>query len=329
MPMVLSVLLITLYSIGIASELIECDERCGDVISYMLGRTIIFRDLDCATDYARASGYRVKIVTLDGQVINAGGSFTGGSNKRNSGMLTRAQEIQRFAEEAAALEVKLRAASDREKKIAEESAELRDRLGELKQNLSVLDTMLGAENTQNALLRSQIDADKESLIGQQEALEALGAESKRDDDECEALRRELSESETAAQRCREMLASTAEEHERLNRDIARALDRVSAQLIRINSAEKDIEATLLHKKICSSYHPFAAFRVQKKSVAYHQPSGCLSYIRSPVTASLFNLITSSTGFTISYCINFFNYFFKKYTFCIISTIFHIINRAVI
>lgn len=229
--------------IGIASELIECDERCGDVISYMLGRTIIFRDLDCATDYARASGYRVKIVTLDGQVINAGGSFTGGSNKRNSGMLTRAQEIQRFAEEAAALEVKLRAASDREKKIAEESAELRDRLGELKQNLSVLDTMLGAENTQNALLRSQIDADKESLIGQQEALEALGAESKRDDDECEALRRELSESETAAQRCREMLASTAEEHERLNRDIARALDRVSAQLIRINSAEKDIEAT--------------------------------------------------------------------------------------
>ena len=229
--------------IGIAAELIECDERCGDVISYMLGRTIIFRDLDCATDYARASGYRVKIVTLDGQVINAGGSFTGGSNKRNSGMLTRAQEIQRFAEEAAALEVKLRAASDREKKIAEESAELRDRLGELKQNLSVLDTMLGAENTQNALLRSQIDADKESLIGQQEALEALGAESKRDDDECEALRRELSESETAAQRCREMLASTAEEHERLNRDIARALDRVSAQLIRINSAEKDIEAT--------------------------------------------------------------------------------------
>lgn len=229
--------------IGIASELIECDERCGDVISYMLGRTIIFRDLDCATDYARASGYRVKIVTLDGQVINAGGSFTGGSNKRNSGMLTRAQEIQRFAEEAAALEVKLRAASDREKKIAEESAELRDRLGELKQNLSVLDTMLGAENTQNALLRSQIDADKESLIGQREALEALGAESKRDDDECEALRRELSESETAAQRCREMLASTAEEHERLNRDIARALDRVSAQLIRINSAEKDIEAT--------------------------------------------------------------------------------------
>ena len=229
--------------IGIAAELIECDERCGDVISYMLGRTIIFRDLDCATDYARASGYRVKIVTLDGQVINAGGSFTGGSNKRNSGMLTRAQEIQRFAEEAAALEVKLRAASDREKKIAEESAELRDRLGELKQNLSVLDTMLGAENTQNALLRSQIDADKESLIGQREALEALGAESKRDDDECEALRRELSESETAAQRCREMLASTAEEHERLNRDIARALDRVSAQLIRINSAEKDIEAT--------------------------------------------------------------------------------------
>ncbi|MFR3309802.1 MAG: hypothetical protein ACLTTQ_04235, partial [Christensenellales bacterium] len=60
--------------IGIAAELIECDERCGDVISYMLGRTIIFRDLDCATDYARASGYRVKIVTLDGQVINAGGS---------------------------------------------------------------------------------------------------------------------------------------------------------------------------------------------------------------------------------------------------------------
>lgn len=229
--------------IGVASELIGCDERCANVISYMLGRTLIFRDLDSATDYARASGYRVKIVTLDGQVINAGGSFTGGSNKRNSGMLTRAQEIQRFAEEAAALEVKLRASDERAEKIAAESAELRDRLGELKQNLSVLDTMLGAENTQNALLRSQIDADKKNYEKQRESLDALSAESKRDDDECEAIKRELSESDKAAGQCREALAASAEEHERLNRDIARALERVSAQLIKINSAEKDIEAT--------------------------------------------------------------------------------------
>lgn len=229
--------------VGVASELIECDERCSGVISYMLGRTVVFRNLDSATEYARASGYRIKLVTLDGQVINAGGSFTGGSNKHNSGMLTRAQEIQRYSDEAAGLEVKLRAADQRAEKIGAEVAQIRDRLGELRQNLSVLDTMLSAENTQTALLRSQIESDRESYARQQEAIEALGAEKQKGDDECEAIKRELAETEALKAQSEALLAGIREEHERLNREISKALERVSAQMIKITSAEKDIEAT--------------------------------------------------------------------------------------
>lgn len=75
----------------------------------MLGRTVVFDNLSNATECARSMGYRVRIVTLDGQLINAGGSFTGGSTKRDSGMLTRAQEIARFEGEAEKIGIELTA----------------------------------------------------------------------------------------------------------------------------------------------------------------------------------------------------------------------------
>ena len=59
----------------------------------MLLRTVVFDNIDNASDAAKSLKYRVKIVTLDGQVINAGGAFTGGSAKRDSGILSRLNSI--------------------------------------------------------------------------------------------------------------------------------------------------------------------------------------------------------------------------------------------
>lgn len=80
--------------IGIASELCTYERKFYPVISNLLGRTLIFDSLDHASDVAKKSGYSLRIVTLDGQIINAGGSFTGGSAKRDSGILTRSIEIE-------------------------------------------------------------------------------------------------------------------------------------------------------------------------------------------------------------------------------------------
>lgn len=82
--------------VGIASQLVSCDTAYTGIKDSLLGRTAVAQELDSAVKIAKATGYRFRIVTLDGQVVNAGGSLTGGSLARNSGLLSRTAEIERI-----------------------------------------------------------------------------------------------------------------------------------------------------------------------------------------------------------------------------------------
>lgn len=79
--------------VGVASELCSCDEKYKNIKSSLLGKIVVVEDLNSAATIAKKYGYRFMIVTLDGQVINAGGSFTGGSMNKKSGLLSRETEI--------------------------------------------------------------------------------------------------------------------------------------------------------------------------------------------------------------------------------------------
>ncbi len=85
--------------IGIASDLVECDKKYLEIVKYLLGAVIVAEDIDYATAIAKNQGYRVKVVTLDGQVVNPGGSLTGGSVAKNSGILSRSNDIKAIEEE--------------------------------------------------------------------------------------------------------------------------------------------------------------------------------------------------------------------------------------
>ncbi len=86
--------------VGLANELISCDSKYDVIASSLLGEIVIADNIDSAVSIARKFGYRFKIVTLDGQIVNAGGSMTGGSLSKNAGLLSRAGEIKRLREEA-------------------------------------------------------------------------------------------------------------------------------------------------------------------------------------------------------------------------------------
>ena len=86
--------------IGTADKLCAYDKKFENVISSLLGRTLVFDNIEHATVMARAQKYKVRVVTLDGQQINAGGSFTGGSVKQGGGVLSRADEIKRLSADA-------------------------------------------------------------------------------------------------------------------------------------------------------------------------------------------------------------------------------------
>ena len=82
--------------VGIASELVSADQRYRGIVENLLGRIVIVQDIDAAINMANKYRNRFKIVTLDGQVMNPGGSMTGGSVNKEAGILSRANELEKL-----------------------------------------------------------------------------------------------------------------------------------------------------------------------------------------------------------------------------------------
>ena len=173
--------------IGRADKLVASDSKYRGIIEWLLLRTLVFDNIDTASEAAKKLGYKVKIVTLDGQVINAGGSFTGGSAKRDSGILSRlttindltataeklAAEIARLAKEANLLETEISEAKDIAKN-AEQDKELLLTLS--RSQFAALDNA-NAKYNANLEILEKLKADYQNLANQQtradEEIEAL------------------------------------------------------------------------------------------------------------------------------------------------------------
>ncbi|MBC2870332.1 chromosome segregation protein SMC [Bittarella massiliensis] len=110
--------------VGVASELVDCDERLRPIAENLLGRTAVVEDLDTAVALAKAFGYRFKVVTLDGQVVNAGGSLTGGSLSKTTGVFSRESELTALREGAAKQQARLAELTGEERELREELARL-------------------------------------------------------------------------------------------------------------------------------------------------------------------------------------------------------------
>ena len=159
--------------VGIASHLVQFDGKYQNIFNNLLGRTVVVEDMDCGIAMARKYKNAFRIVTLDGQVINRGGSMTGGSTNRSAGVLSRAAELEKLNGRAAAMHAKLESA-----KAAEEAAnrELAAAQYELEtaesQRRTAEDEVLRLEGIKNhfdILLRS-LRENLENLEGELESL---------------------------------------------------------------------------------------------------------------------------------------------------------------
>jgi chromosome segregation protein len=116
---------------GIASELVEFDEKYQKVFNSLLGSTVIIDNIDNAVEFSKATGYMVKIVTLDGDVISPQGSMTGGSRKDTGvGLLGRDREIEELKGSLAALKADIENLTKKSENIREESSAQSDLLNE-------------------------------------------------------------------------------------------------------------------------------------------------------------------------------------------------------
>ena len=159
--------------VDIASRLIRCEERYGAIFKNLLGRTVVVEDLDCGIAMARRYQNRFRIVTLDGQVINRGGSMTGGSVSRSAGVLSRANELTVLKDRLNVLTESL-AAAQREKDEAgrELSAARYDLQVAEGQRRAAEDAVLKGQGEvrQYEVLLEGVRTSAENLEGEQEAL---------------------------------------------------------------------------------------------------------------------------------------------------------------
>ncbi len=184
--------------VGIASRLVAFDPQYQNIVYNLLGRTVVAEDLDCGIAMARKYRNAFRIVTLDGQVINRGGSMTGGSTSRSAGVLSRAAELEQLTAKSAAMQAKLE-----EAKLAEEAAarELAAAQYELEtaeaQRRQAEDEVLRLEGTrgQYDLLLRSLEENVENLTGE---LESLAGRLEDNERRAAAAQSEINRQESAA-----------------------------------------------------------------------------------------------------------------------------------
>ena len=160
--------------VGIASRLLTCDSRYGDIFRNLLGRTVVAEDLDRGIAMARKYQHRFRIVTLDGQIINRGGAMTGGSVSKSAGVLSRANELERLHGRARVLAGELAQAQKEREEAAREVQGARYELQVAEaQRRAAEDAALqrqGEVRQYEALLES-VRASVENLEGEKTSLE--------------------------------------------------------------------------------------------------------------------------------------------------------------
>ena len=215
--------------VGVASQLVQFDKRYAEIFNNLLGRTVVVEDMDCGIAIARKYSNRFRIVTLDGQVLNRGGSMTGGSVSRSAGILSRANELKELTARREALTEKLDAAlreADeakrdlnaaqyeldvaREQQRGAEDAVLR-LTGEKKQYDMLLESLRTRE--------SDIAAELESITARTEELKKAAA----------AREEEIKKHEAEAARCRAESEEKLAGQNELQRDSAHLGDEIAAR----------------------------------------------------------------------------------------------------
>ena len=180
----------------LASSLVQADRRYDNIVSNLLGRIIVVDDINEASRVARDNGYHNKVVTLDGQVVNAGGSFTGGSVQRSAGLFTRKQEMEKLRVKAAKLQKDCLAAQEKTDQCKEQVDALQAELtATASEQITAANDKVRAEAEQKRLEAAVQQLETARSNGQQQ-IDALQA----------ALTESRSKADAAAQQQAELTA---------------------------------------------------------------------------------------------------------------------------
>jgi chromosome segregation protein len=228
---------------GAASALVSFDPRYKDIFENLLGRVAVFEDIDSATVAAKANKYSFKAVTLDGQVINAGGSFTGGSANRQGGLLSRKTEIEKLSRERELITEQIEEKKVKAKTLAEDVNKMLFDIEGFKESINtVKGDLIRFESEEKRLssLLLKLDEDEQSIKKTIAGLSGKKTQTengiKEVTDKQAALKGEIEKTETELKTADEKQTELAVKRERFSTEI-------SERKLRITALQKDIESS--------------------------------------------------------------------------------------
>ncbi len=227
--------------VGRADTLVDIDDRYRIVIEHLLLRTLVFDNIDNASVAAKKIGYRVKMVTLDGQIINAGGSFTGGSQKRDSGILSRTSEIALLQEKSEKLEKEIKTLTG---EVAEIDEGLRNAHTDLRSAEQDKEILLTLSRSQFAALdnaNAKYDANKNIIEKFRMDYEALISGRERAEEELVELRADHLASTERIEALKVYRAEKSLEMGELDENRDQVIAKANDMNVSIAEARKEIE----------------------------------------------------------------------------------------
>jgi len=227
--------------LGVAADLVASEDKFRDVVSSQLGRTVVFADLDSANEMARRTKFRVKVVTLDGQVINAGGSFTGGSVKQRAGVLSRAGQIEELGKTLKELAARLEMLAKEREALEEKNRTVTLERDDVANRVALLTALQSNDLTDVASLRAKWEANEELIAKLESDFAALGEQRAGYDEELVRLAQE----EKLLRRQMEEISALRAEKDVARNDLLDAKTAVEQEMtelyINISAVRKDIE----------------------------------------------------------------------------------------
>lgn len=230
--------------VGVASDLCDCKDEYKGILQNLLGKIVIAEDLNSAVSIAKKYSYRFKVVTLDGQVVNAGGSLTGGSLNKRTGLLSRASEIEKYRKEAKALADKANELkeqySNSQQEFAKYEADILGTRGDLsteQQELIRLRTEYKACQNEYDSLVSSIDFTKNEIIECENKISNLQKDKETADKEFSAFEEEIANIEKTTSNLTGNRLALTEKREQLS-------EKLQNIRLEIVTFEKDKEALI-------------------------------------------------------------------------------------
>lgn len=227
--------------IGIASDLVRYDKKYTGIIKSLLGRVAVVDNVDNAIALSRKFGYKFRTVTLEGDILNTGGSMSGGSVNKQSGFLSRAAEIKTLASQINELSAKIRENNDKKQTAENDIRMINNQMSSYVPLVREYeDEILRLENTQKHLEQS-VQSDSDTEKNHKTELEQIEKQLSESSDEIAVLLQGIRTAENEASKMQEKAEEMTEELNKAAAQREEKTQHIMDKTLEIAAIEKDIK----------------------------------------------------------------------------------------